>query len=326
VIRFSSIGDIVLTTPVVRHLKQQVEDVEVHYLTKAGFRSVLENNPYIDRLWLFKDDLKTLIQSLKSESFDLIIDLHQNLRTRRIKMALRVPSESFNKLNFEKWAHVNFKWNSLPDIHVVDRYMDTISALVSDNDMQGLDYFTALEDDQVLERLPESIVQQGYLAMVIGGMHFTKQIPDVRIIEIIQNTKLPIVLLGGPDDTQKAQYIMNSVQSDQLINMVGACSLNQSAVLVRESKAVITSDTGLMHIASAYKKHIFSVWGNTIPEYGMYPYLPNAEDKQHIYEVKGLKCRSCSKIGHRKCPKHHFDCMELIDYPKLTSEINEITE
>src|SRR4051812_37393796 len=141
IIRFSSIGDIVLTTPVIRCLKQQVAGAEVHYLTKRGFKAVLENNPYIDKLHLLGDDLDETILQLQRENFDYIIDLHKNLRTLKVKRGLnKVKSVSFNKLNIQKWFLTAFKINMLPTVHIVDRYLQTIKKFGVENDGKGLDY------------------------------------------------------------------------------------------------------------------------------------------------------------------------------------------
>src|SRR5690349_8684700 len=142
IIRFSSIGDIVLTTPVLRCIKQQIPDAEVHYLTKSSFRSVVVHNHYIDKIHFMDNDLKLVINQLKEERFDYVIDLHHNLRTLRVKRALDVPSFSFPKLNIQKWLLVNFKWKSImPDKSIVERYFETVKELGVKNDGRGLDYF-----------------------------------------------------------------------------------------------------------------------------------------------------------------------------------------
>jgi len=79
----------------------------------------------------------------------------------------------------------------------------------------------------------------------------------------------------------------------------------------------------LMHIAAAFRKITISLWGNTIPGFGMFPYIPEAKQKSKILEVQGLSCRPCSKIGYAKCPKKHFNCMNKIDEEKLVEEINK---
>ncbi len=312
IIRFSSIGDIVLTTPVIRCLKQQVEDVEVHYLTKKLFAPVLSSNPYIDKIHLLEDDMSALISLLKKEKFDYLIDLHKNLRTSLVKNRLNALTFSFNKLNLQKWLLVNFKVDRLPDTHIVDRYLKTVSLFDVKNDNKGLDYFIPPEDEMDMSSLPRAF-SHGYVAFVIGGKHATKQLPDEKIISVCNKLELPVILMGGKEDNDKAENILKQVKGN-VLNVCGKYSINQSASLVKQSKVVITHDTGLMHIAAAFKKKIISVWGNTVPAFGMYPYLT---DKSEIIQVNGLKCRPCSKIGFDKCPKDHFNCMMKIDEDKI---------
>jgi ADP-heptose:LPS heptosyltransferase len=308
IIRFSSIGDIVLTTPVIRCLKKQVDGATVHYLTKELYSGLLETNPYIDRLWLYNDNMRELINQLKKEDFDYIIDLHHNIRTLRIKNKLRKTSFSFNKLNYKKWLLVNFKINKLPDIHIVDRYLNTLKFFKVQNDQKGLDYFLPEKKSELIDPVFASIPEK-YIVMVIGAQHETKKATPEILAEICNQVHFPILIVGGKEDQSLAKLILKNILGKQLvIDTTGIFSINQAADLVKNAKLVITHDTGLMHIAAAFKKRIISIWGNTIPEFGMYPYLPDPDSK--IFEVKGLKCRPCSKIGHQRCPKGHFKCMK----------------
>ena len=310
IVRFSSIGDIVLTTPVVRCLKQQVDNIEIHYLTKNNFISVIENNPYIDKIHTIGNDLKSLIPLLKQENFDLVIDLHHNVRTLRLKYFLGKKSVSFNKLNWKKFLITTFKINKLPKQHIVDRYLETINFLGVLNDNKGLDYFISSKDEVYIASMLPVHYLNGYYALVIGGSYYTKQIPINKLKQICEKSSLPFVLLGGKEDVDVASELHKAFPT-QTLNMCGKMSLNQSASIIKQSKKVITSDTGLMHIAAAYKKNIISIWGNTIPEFGMGPYM--AGDDSQIVEVNHLSCRPCSKLGYRKCPKGHFKCMNEID-------------
>jgi ADP-heptose:LPS heptosyltransferase len=306
IIRFSSIGDIVLTTPVIRCLKKQL-NAEVHYLTKSSFKGMLNNNPYVDKVHTIDKEIsKELIAELKAENFDFVADLHHNLRTLRLKNALNTPSKSFPKYNIQKWLLVNLKIDRMPKIHIVDRYMETVSTLGVVNDNEGLDYFIPENSRVNLSRLPEGQAK-GYVGLVIGGQHATKMMPQTKLIEVCRNLSEPIVLLGGPEDSDRAEEIVQSVGT-KVFNACGKFKLDESASLVQQANWIITHDTGLMHIAAAFKKRIVSVWGNTVPELGMYPYL--ADPKSKIVEIKGLSCRPCSKIGYSKCPKGHFKCME----------------
>ncbi len=313
IIRFSSIGDIVLTTPVVRNLKQQVEAAEIHYLTKKQYAGILETNPYIDKVHILDESFSELFAKLKNEHFHYIIDLHKNLRTLKVKRHLRNAAFSFNKVNWEKWLMVNFKINKLPHIHIVDRYLDTIKVFIDKNDLQGLDYFIPQKDIVDIKSLPKNF-QNEYIAFAIGAQHATKKLPDEKIISICKKINKPIILLGDKHDSIVAEKVAEAVGSN-IYNACGKYNLNQSASLIKQATLVITHDTGLMHIAAAFKKKIISVWGNTIPEFGMYPYL-SGEGSETI-EVKELKCRPCTKIGFNKCPKKHFKCMNDIDEERI---------
>lgn len=314
ILRFSSIGDIVLTTPVVRAVKQQVPNAEVHYCTKSNFRAILEANPYIDQVHCLGDSLSTLIEELKKEKFDYVIDLHRNLRTSIIKFRLGVKSKSFDKLNFEKWLMVNFKINKLPEVHIVDRYLDAGSALGIKADGKGLDYFIPPADRVAISVLPAGF-ENGYAAFAIGAQHFTKRLPEEKILELCRKITLPILLMGGKEDAERGNYLETELKKEGRLvyNSCGKFNLNQSASLVEQSQVVFSHDTGLMHIAAAFGKEIYSIWGNTIPGFGMYPY----KTKFHVFENRSLSCRPCSKIGYQKCPKGHFKCMMEQEFPEI---------
>jgi ADP-heptose:LPS heptosyltransferase len=309
IIRFSSIGDIVLTTPVVRCLKLQQPDTEIHYLSKKSFQSILENNPYITKVHTIEKDVKEIANVLKQENFDCIVDLHNNLRSLHIKGILGKSATVFKKLNFKKWLLVNFKMNVMPAVHVVDRYMQTIEKFGIKNDQKGLDYFIPEKDEVSTEAFPVTH-QNGYIGFVIGAKHFTKQLPIEKIIFICKQLNQPIILLGGKEDAERGELILKAVGSS-IYNACGVYNLNQSASIIRQATKIISHDTGLMHIAAAFQKEIISVWGNTVPAFGFAPYLPSPASK--MVEVQGLSCRPCSKIGYDKCPKGHFKCMKEID-------------
>jgi ADP-heptose:LPS heptosyltransferase len=321
VIRFSSIGDIILTSAVIRCIKKQHPEAEIHYLTKQKFSALLAANPYIQRIHCLKESLFETIKEVRSEDFDFIVDLHHNLRTAIVKLALGKSSATFNKLNWQKWLFVNFKINLLPDIHIVDRYFNAVKKLNVSNDKLGLDFFIPEKDKVNMESLPE-VFRKGFIAIVVGGKHFTKQLPDKMLIELCNKLKKPLILLGGAEDEEKASCILKQCTNPDVFNAVGKFNINQTASVIAQSDKILTADTGMMHIAAAFKKDITSVWGNTVPEFGMYPYLPETEkEKSHIIEIKGLKCRPCSKIGFDACPKKHFNCMMQIDINLLLNHL-----
>jgi heptosyltransferase-2 len=308
ILRFSSIGDIVLTSPVPRCIKTQHPEHTVHFATKEIFAGLLKNNPYIDKLHLLGDDLNALIRELKEEKFDLILDLHHNLRTRIIRTSLRVKTHAFDKLNWEKWLMVMFKINVLPYEHIVDRYLDTAHELGVVNDGKGLDYFIPHNTDLSGFELPET-----YEVYALGAQHNTKKLSPAKQIELINTLKGPVVLIGGKDDMNAGAALQKNCSN--AIDLCGKLSIDQSALLMKNSQRVFAHDTGMMHIAAALQKPVVSIWGNTIPEFGMYPYYGEKQLEGCItLEVQELPCRPCSKIGFEKCPKGHFNCMELQNF------------
>lgn len=324
VIRFSSIGDIVLTTPIVRCLKQQLPNCQVHFLTKYQYAPIIENNPYVNKVHLFDKNLglRPTIKELKQENFGFVVDLHKNLRSLQICFALGKPFKAFNKINIKKWLYVHFKKNLLPKVHIVDRYFDTIKSLNVHNDNKGLDFFLREEDYIAPDVLPLSF-QEGYIAIAVGAKHQTKQIPTDIIIAICEKIGGNILLFGDINDKGKANKIENAIGS-RVFNGCGAYSLPQTASLIDNSLGLITADTGLMHIGAALKKNIISVWGNTVPEFGMSVYLPkDCQSQSYIFEVKDLSCRPCSKLGYKKCPRRHFKCMKQQDTFRISQIANE---
>ena len=316
IIRFSSIGDIVLTTPVIRCLKKQVPEAEIHYLVKGSFRSVLKHNPYIDKLHVLTGNLETIISELKKEEYDYVIDLHHNLRSLRVKNRLNKKSFSFQKLNIEKYIFTRLRLNFLPKVHIVDRYLKTVESFGVKNDGEGLDFFIA-KQDQIQNHFIPASHHAGYIACVIGAGHETKKLPVHKWKEFCQKSELPVILLGGNEDIAQGNAIA-AVDPVKVFNSCGKFSINQSADLIRRAVVVLSNDTGFMHIAAALKKPIVSLWGNTVPVFGMYPYYGEKFLAQQprlpydVVETKGLWCRPCSKLGYRKCPLGHFKCMENI--------------
>lgn len=324
ILRFSSIGDIVLTTPVVRCLRKKYPDAEIHYATKKAFHSILKHNPYINKIHLLDNSTAELVEQLKTEKFDYVIDLHHNQRTWLIKMQLGVKSFSFNKANFEKWLMVNLKVDRLPKGHIVHRYLETAQSFGVENDGEGLDYFLAPDDEVPLSSLPIPF-QQGYIAWVIGAKQNTKKFPTEKILRILQQVNYPVVLLGGKEDEEAANAICTGLPADKnVFNACGKFSLNGSASLVRQAKMVVTNDTGLMHIAAAFKKPVISIWGNTIPKFGMYPYYGTHTVPSAVAQVANLNCRPCHKIGYNACPLVHFKCMKDIDEKILADMITDM--
>ncbi len=322
VVRFSSIGDVVLTTPIVRCLKEQLSEVQVHFITKKSFESILKDNPNIDKLYTINSSIGEVLPDLKKEKYDYVIDLHKNLRTSSLKLKLGVKSYSFPKLNFKKWLLVQLKKNNMPKVHIVERYFKTVKKLGVVNDELNCEFFINRKDEvNTMESIGFS--PGTYVCFAIGAQFYTKRLPIAKMKELIEQLEVPIALVGGPTDSEIGTELVKSFPSKKIVNTCGDFSLPQSASIVKQAQLLISHDTGLMHIASCFNVPIVSIWGNTVPALGMYPYYPKGKTNFSIHEVENLDCRPCSKIGFKACPKGHFKCMNNQDVFKISKEIKD---
>jgi ADP-heptose:LPS heptosyltransferase len=325
VIRFSSIGDIVLASPVLRCLKKQIPDAEVHFLTKKSMKAVTEHNPYIDKFFYFDKNLKELKQELKKENYDYIIDLHKNFRTFSIKFFLGCKSLTYKKESLRKFLLTRFHIDMMLKKHITQRSLETIYPLGITDDEKGLDYFIAEKDVVPIEAIPLTH-RFGFVAIVIGGSYITKKLPVEKLQELCRKIDHPIILIGGREDVWEAEQI-EKVDTIKIYNACGKFNLNQSADLVRKSKMVISHDTGLQYIACAFNKPVLAIWGGTSPKLDVEPiyskaFTASAKFTYKNFIVEGLPCQPCSNFGLNKCPRGHFKCMKLQD----TDVIQAFTE
>lgn len=328
VIRFSSIGDIVLTTPVLRCLRRQMPEAEIHYLTKHSFAPILRSNPNIDTLHLLEDDLDATIKKLKEAQFDFVADLHHNVRTARVKTALGIKSASFPKKNIEKWILVNLRLNLMPDDSIVARYFQAVQPIGIHNDGLGLEYYIPEHAKVTNDDIPTSH-WPGYVACVIGGSYNTKKMPVEQWQKFCAEVPFPVILVGGPEDRDAGSVIAEQ-DPIKIYNSCGKFSINESAALIERARVVVSHDTGLMHVAAAFQKPIVSIWGNTSPELGMFPYYGGNNLKSRINPLSILEqkeklwCHPCSKLGYGRCPHGHFKCMYGLNMAKMAEDVKKL--
>ena len=318
VLQFASIGDVVLTTPVVRCLKKQLPEAEVHYCTKNIYQSIITFNPYITKQHYLDGSVYTLIQQLRAEQFDYVIDLQNTFMTGLIKIALGTRSYSVEKQSLRQWLYIRWKINALPDQHIVDQYMATVQPLGIENDGRGLDYFIPYKDEVEMDWLPVTH-QHDFVAYAIGGQSLTRRLPVRRMIELCRKINYPIVLLGDKTDRKAGEEIVRAIGERQIYNGCGHFNLNQSASLLQRARVVFSHDTGLMHIAAAFRKKVYSIWGSTTPQFGFYPY----KTPYVRLEASGLGCRPCSAAGSGNCPMKHFKCMNNLPFDFDVKELRQ---
>ena len=336
-IRFSSIGDIVFTTPAIRCAKQQIPGVEIHFLTKAAMKAVTIGNPYIDHFHYFDKDLQATINQLKACKFDYIIDLHKNYRTYQIQKALGVPSLSYEKLSLQKFLLTKLHLNFMPMRHIADRCLDALSSLGIVNDGKGLDYFIPKETTINNSALPASF-ESGYIALVIGASYASKKLPVASLQALCHKIPYPIVLIGGKADQEEGAAI-EAVNPIKIWNACGKFNLHESALLVKQSRTVISHDTGFLYIACAFHKKTVAIWGATAPALQVEPYYPVAQkvnqttlnretvstslNSNEMYFnaiVPNLPCQPCSNYGTKQCPQGHFACMKKQDLQSIADK------
>jgi len=304
IVRLSSIGDIILTSPIIRSLAHCHPHSELHFLTKPAYASLLDHHPALTKVHQLQESMEATIRHLDEEGFDFILDLHRNLRSARLKLGLGLPSATYSKDRLAVLLKTRLGWGELPEVHTVERYARTLPALDCTLDAEGLDLYLAPEALQQAAQIREAHFQRKPIGVVLGGGYATKRWPTAYFIELLEALGEEVMLLGGPDEAAAAAEISRALPQPHL-DATGKYPLAVSAALVRECRLVLTHDTGLMHVAAVYGVPIVALWGNTVPEFGFYPYRA-----EHVsLGVDNLSCRPCTKLGHAECPKGHFKCM-----------------
>ncbi len=311
IIRLSSMGDIILTSPVARCLKQQHPDAEIHYLVKAPFVPLVECSPYVAKVHTLGPQAETL-QQLRAEHYDFVVDLQNNHRSTALRRQLPCPSSACGKEDLRRLWLVLTKRNTLKHPHVVQRYLQTAAPLSVADDGQPLDLFYRPD-----EHLQQHCMQQPYVAIACGAQHATKQIPLAKLEYLIGAINGPIVLLGDKHDRQRIEQSLCDLPP-RVTNLCGTTTLHQLAQWIDHAAVVVAGDTGIMHIASALHRPLVVVWGSTTPKLGFAPYRTDAVNSE-----VSLPCRPCSKVGREECPLLHFRCMNNQPWQKIAQYVNE---
>ena len=309
-------GDVVLTTPVPRILKKEFPKSVIHFITKYEYSYIYNNNINVDKVISFKNNILEILSNLRDEKYDLIIDLHNNLRSNFLKLFLFKRSITYKKYFIKRWLFTNLKINFKVK-HIAISYIETLLKINVLDDGEGLDFYFNNKANKI--KLPSSF-KMGFSVVVVGAKHKTKRLTNNKLIELCDKINGPIILLGGKDEVSTSKKIENFFKYSEtsireklnkktlIYNLCGKLNIEESAFVINLSDKVFTHDTGLMHIAAALKKKIISIFGSTHSDLGFYPF----RSKFSIIENKNLSCRPCTKIGYSNCPVGHFKCMKDI--------------
>jgi ADP-heptose:LPS heptosyltransferase len=314
VIRLSSFGDIVLTYPSISLLRKYFPNAEINFLTKERYSSLVKMHKDIDNILLFKNesilDLRSL---LKKNKYDLILDIHKNIRSVFSTIFLASEIIRYKKGTLKKLLLVSLKLNFIKEIIPV--YKRYILALDKVHYIENFDFTTT---DLVFDKKP--IIKEPYILIAPSSKHFTKTLPKEtfeKIIKELQNKN--IVLIGDNSEADKSICSYLSSISQNIINYCGKTDFTELVNIVYNSELVLCNDSGILHLAESLGKKIVVFFGSTVNEFGFYPQLKSTV----IFENKNLKCRPCTHIGKNKCPKKHFACMSKFDLNEILKNIYE---
>jgi lipopolysaccharide heptosyltransferase II len=337
VIRFSSIGDIVLSTPLLRVLRTHMPHGQIDYVTRTEYAELVKSNQNLNYTYEFDaaqgfEGLRVLKRKVKEAGYDLIIDLHDSLRSKYLR-SLKGPKRLVvDKRVLERSMLVNLKKNVYREVvPVVDRYLEPLKEFGITNDGKGLELHIP---DEVLFGVSGKMAKyklnqhEKVVGLCPGARHFTKRWPAERFAHVgaalARTTDSKILLFGGMADepvcNQISADINNEAGPERATSLCGELGLLETAAAMEYCDVIVTNDTGLMHIATAMHKKIVAIFGSTVKEFGFFPYDPEAI----VLERLGLQCRPCSHIGRSECPEKHFRCMKEIEPEEVIIRAKEL--
>lgn len=309
IIRFSSLGDIILSFPLINALKKEYPESEIHYLTKSVYKSLLELNPSVSKIIEYSSQpLRELKSVVKSEKYDLVLDIHKNFRSILLTLFSGLNVKRYKKDTLKKFLLVKFKINLFKKIIPV--YHKYISSVGEGFAGKYISYSTSL-----LNFNKEKKYDFNYIVIAPSSKHFTKTYPKEKFVELINKLKQKVVLVG--DESSKDGEICNYIENETgALNLCGKLGYNELANIIYNSEYVITNDSSILHFSESLSKKVKAIFGSTVKEFGFFPQL----NESIVFENKNLKCRPCTHIGLPACPLGHFKCMNEIQIEKVNLE------
>lgn len=300
IIRFSSLGDIVLTFPLIKILKQTLPDSEINFLVKEKYSEILKLNPDIDRILILNKKLSVTANEISSSEYDLILDLQKNFKSRLVSFGKGKTLKRVKKESIRKLLLVWFKWSFFREIiPVYKKYINTAEGIIN----IAKTGFTTAD----LKFSKEKIFDGRYIVISPSSKHFTKTYPAERFINFIKSVKDVKIVLTGDDsdrDVSICGYLENECPG--IINMCGKLNMKSLLNVLFNSEYVICNDSAVLHLSEALGKKVIVLFGSTVKEFGFFPQLDTSE----VFENNNLNCRPCTHIGKDKCPRKHFLCMD----------------
>lgn len=316
VIRFSSLGDVLLTTPFLRVLKSKYPKLKIDYFVKSIFNDAIKFNPNLNQVFSWNGDkeFSEIINKLKLNNYSFVIDLQNNLKSKKVIRKIGAKRASYSKPNIKKFFLVQTKLNLLKEKRSVpQRYIDVIPNLELDG--KGLELFFP---DGIESKIDS---EKKIIGFAPGAFHFTKRWPLEYYKELgeqLTSEGYQIVIFGGKSDREICNELQNKIIGS--INLSNDNLLFQTATDMQKCKLVVCNDSGLMHTATSVGVPVVSIFGSTVREFGFAPFgVANL-----VIENNELSCRPCSHIGRANCKKNHFNCMVELAPHRVYKEIQDL--
>jgi heptosyltransferase-2 len=331
VIRFSSIGDIILSSPLLRVLRARFPDGQIDYVTRNEYAELVKSNQNLNYTYEFDamqgfEGLRVLKRKVRAEGYDLIIDIHDSLRSKYLR-SIRGPKHVavVNKRVIERTMLVKLKKNIYKKVaSIADRYIEPLRQYGIVNDGKGLELHIP---DEILFGVSAKMAKlqlngfERVIGLCPGARHFTKRWPVERFAVVgvrgAREAGAKLLVFGGPDEVDLCTTLVDRINEQagdgRATHFCGQLSLLETAATMGFCDLIITNDSGLMHIATAMHRKVVAIFGSTVREFGFFPYEENAV----VLERSGLYCRPCSHIGRSECPEEHFRCLREISVEEV---------
>jgi len=330
IIRLSSIGDIILSFPLIMGLKDKHPDCEIDYLVAKKYRDLLYPvSQMLNNILTFNKNrgdsrLIKFRKKIKQNNYDWILDLHNKPRSWILTIFPASKTFRVNKYQIKRWLYIKFGWGYYPEIPVYQKYFNTVPEVIQETGNWYLkDCRNRAIKSKLYDKYPGLNQNKPVILIFPGAKHKTKQWPLPRYLKLINKIIKEtdwIVILSG--DQKDAKDVSRQFDNERIVNACGKYNLIETMCLVSLCDIVISNDSGPMHMASVFHKPQIAIFGSTVPRFGFKPY----NDKATIIENKNLKCRPCSHLGYDKCPRSHFQCMRAITVSRIFKELSNLTK
>ena len=306
VIRLSSLGDIILSFPLLKNLKENYPEAELHFLTKEIYKDVILMNNSVDKILILKESLNDTRKEIAESDYDLIVDIHKNMKSIYVSAYNGRKIKRYRKDNFRKFLLVKFKIDLYKNvIPVYRKYLNTVS-----------EYFDLDQNTFSVSELSfkkEKVIEGNYIVIAPSSRHFTKTYPKEKFVSYINNLReksdVKFILAGDNSEKDKSICRYISENCEYVTDLCGKLSIDELAGVLFYSNEIITNDSSILHFSEALGRNVTAIFGCTVKQFGFFPQLKDSK----VFEINGLKCRPCTHIGKDKCPEGHFNCMNEIE-------------